>query len=111
MNDAVHYFGETTFNYFINFMDSILLVRNAFTSNKNVEALLHKAENYSDVNKYILQVRDHEDSLKQYNKVSMIVSLFVFFFILKTINSLVFYFWERISIYLNFKYILNIFKN
>jgi hypothetical protein len=84
-------------NIFFNLMDHEHLARKKVATNPHVEAVLLKVNEYYDLNNMRLQVSDHEESLKQYNKLSLLFSLVLFFYILRLIFNFTCYIWSKIS--------------
>ena len=83
--------------FFFIYLDNVLNFRNLVTTNVTVLEITDKVSNYLNLGALRNQISDYEESLKQYNRLSMIIVLVLYLYIIRFICNLICKSWDKIS--------------
>jgi len=97
--DYLQEVGDALYRYFFILIFYVENTRNFISTNFFVLESTAKLNNYVNLHTLKNQLLDYEDSLKPYNRISLLVALYAFFYILSKICGLICFTWNNISKY------------
>jgi len=97
MLDHVINLLREVYRYFFVYMEYVSKARDMIISHPQFTEVTQKVSKYLDMNNIKLIITEYEESLKSYNRLTMLFTILIYFYILRFVCHLICDTWNRIS--------------